>query len=236
MHPAMNMSLVEPGDGYSLRKTDNDVSVSVKSIKRVGGVPAMTRRIINVWESLPERYYLAGESWYGEAHEFAVGLAKTYEHSLWQVAQVIGVLSPQNPWEGNGGKRIGNKQCAVQFLDAWAYGGPELALSLRGWGFAPKFKEKAARVLLGDELSWDNAPKTYRFSLLIWNPHLDVVVVDSHSSRIATGNLGNRYHVVQPRAYRHIEMAYQEAGLLLNIPAREVQAGLWVAATEELIF
>jgi hypothetical protein len=58
------------------------------------------------------------------------------------------------------------------------------------------------------------------------------VVCDSHASRIATGNLGNRYHVVQAPAYPLIEEAYMLAGEILGQPAYVIQAGTWEFAQE----
>ncbi len=96
---------------------------------------------------------------------------------------------------------------------------------------------RAIRVLQGEELDWSKSPKTYRFALLLDNPRLrNVAVADTHASRISTGNLGARYHVVGETAYPLIEQAYINAGLILDVSAAEAQAGTWQAAVDGLIY
>lgn len=242
-----NSGLSPEQGGYSLRKVKGkegtgEVSVTVAAIKAIGGVESMTRRLVSLWLELTEVYRDKGWGWFDEGHEFAAFLAETYEYTTWQVAQVISVLSPQNPWDGKytkDGKRKGdgNRLCAVRMIDAFYHGGRDAVFALRGWGYAPDFLEKACKVLEGIELDWSGAPKTYRFARLLDNPRLpNVAVCDSHASRIATGNLGGRYHVVCLAAYALIEKAYLVAAEILDIPAYVLQAGLWVAATEGLIY
>lgn len=215
-----------------------DLKVTAKIVKLVGGVDAMTRRLVSLWLEMPEHYRSVGATWYGDAHQFAVFLAETYDYTVWQTSQVIAVLSPQNPWNGKyskNGKRMGdgNRMCAVKVIDAFYHGGVDAVMALRGWGYAPAFLAKAILVLQGEELDWSGAPKTHRFAMLIANPkRTDIVVVDSHASRVATGNVGGRYHVVQANAYFDIEQAYFNAGVILNVPASQVQAGTWELAAE----
>lgn len=237
MHKYMDMSGVQPDKStYSVRKTDGDISISKKSVKAAGGLDRMVQRIVGIWLEMPERYRLVGPTWFPEAHEFACALADTYNITLWQASQVVGVLSPQNPWDSekaHGRGKDGNRLCATKVIHAWAMHGESEVLRLRGWGYAPAFVRKCIRVLLGEELDWKGAPKTHRMSLLVWNPEIEgVVLVDSHSSRVALGNLGNRYHVVTVAAYPLIELAYLKAGELLGVPARHVQAGTWAFAAE----
>jgi hypothetical protein len=228
-------------EGFTIRKGDNEVSVNAKAIALAGGVEAMTRRIVGVWLSMPEHYRSVGLSWYDDGHEFAVELAKVYDLTVWQVAQVIAVLSPQNPWAGKfdkDGKQWadGNRLCTIKVIKAWFEGGSELVLAMvgsrdkggQGWGYTRYFQGKAIKVLSGEELDWTQAPKTHRFALLLANPkRTDLCVCDSHASRIATGNLGNRYHVVAASAYPLIEDAYMQAGIILDLPAYVIQAGTW---------
>lgn len=232
----MDMGHVAPGDGYSVRKADGDISVAVKTVKRSGGHDAMVQRIIGVWLDMPEAYRAVGVGWYPKAHRFALELSEVYDITLWQACQVIAAISPQNPWEGDG-KKIGNKACALLLIKTWREDGTDAALALKGWGFNPAFVVKALAVLNGEPVSWKDAPKTYRFALLIFNPDLlDVAVIDSHSSRVATGNIGNRYHVVSTSAYPHIEKAYTVAADLLGIPASILQAGTWQYASDGLLW
>lgn len=232
----MDMGHVAPGDGYSVRKGDGDISIAKKSVARSGGHERMVQRIIGVWESMPEAYRLVGHGWFPKANLFAKELARDYDITLWQAAQVISVLSPQNPWEPEG-KKIGNQACALLLVHTWRTQGEDAVWQLSGWGFAPAFVTKALAILRGEEVDWSGAPKTYRFALLIYNPKLlNVAVVDSHSSRVATGNLGNRYHVVSVAAYGPIEAAYVAAALLLGIPASILQAGTWQYASDGLLW
>jgi hypothetical protein len=187
---------------------------------------------------MPEHYRGVGWSWYDTGHEFACLVAQTYGFTVWQVAQVIAVLSPQNPWDGRKnklGEKIsdGNQICTVKVVKAFVEGGPEAVKELRGWGYAGMFTSKAIRVLQGEELDWSGAPKTHRFALLLANPErLDIAVCDSHASRIATGNLGDRYHVVASNGYPLLETSYMNASSILGIPAYVLQAGTWQYAVD----
>jgi hypothetical protein len=233
-------------EGFSIRKPGNEVSVNAKAIAMAGGLEAMTRRIVGVWLDMPEHYRTVGLHWYDDGHEFASDLAQVYNLSVWQVAQVIAVLSPQNPWAGKFDKlgvqwADGNRLCTLKVIKAWFEGGRDQVMAMvgsrtkggQGWGYTADFCGKACDILEGKELDWSGAPKTHRFALLLANPkRTDIVVCDSHASRIATGNLGNRYHVVQAPAYPLIEEAYMLAGEILGQPAYVIQAGTWEFAQE----
>lgn len=231
----MEFSQVAPGTAYTLRSS-GEVSVSAKSVKFVGGIEGIARRLVNLWLSMPEHYHRIGESWYAEGHEFVCDVAQAYGYSVWQVAQVVAALSPQNPWDGmRNGKRFsdGNRLCAIKVVQSFYYGGASAVRELRGWGYAPSFVERCIKVLSGEDVFWDTSPKTYRFAMLLANPELtDIVVVDSHASRIATGNLGNRYHVVGKAAYPPLEKGYILAAEILGVPAYVLQAGTWQYAVD----
>jgi hypothetical protein len=230
-------------DGLSFRKDGGELNVNKSAIEMIGGVDVMAQRLISLWLELDDYYRTMGSNWYDDAHNFAWRLSDIYDLSIWQVAQVIAVLSPQNPWDGkvkkdgSKGKSDGNKICAVKVIDAWHRGGEVVVMALKGWGYAPDFLAKAVKVLKGEELDWSTAPKTHRFALLIANPkRLDIAVMDSHASRIATGNLSGRYHVVAASAYLLLESAYMQAAAVLGIPAYVLQAGIWQAAADGLLY
>lgn len=240
----MDNTNVAPGPNtYTLRKVKGqedtgEVSVSKKSVEFVGGVKGMARRLIAVYNAMPEPYRQIGWHWYDDANGLAVDLADTYNFSSWQTAQVISVLSPQNPWDGRrnkAGERIsdGNRLCALNVVKSYVEGGADLVRKLRGWGYAPDFIAKAIAVLEGKELDWSGAPKTYDFACLIFDPkRLDIAVCDSHASRIATGNLGGRYHVIAKAAYGLIRKAYLLAARVLGIPAHVLQSSTWQFAVD----
>jgi hypothetical protein len=183
----MDMAQVMPGDGYTLRKPKGEVRVNASAINRVGGIDAMARRIVGVWQDMPESYRVIGYSWYDEGHEFAVEVGNTYDFTTWQVAQVTSVMSPKNPWSGKfdkNGKQWadGNKLCTLKIIQAFTTGGDDAVLAIRGWGYSGAFVRKALAVLHGQELDWSEAPKTYRFALLLDNPKReDICVCDSLS-------------------------------------------------------
>lgn len=234
----MDMAGVLPGDGYELRKPKHEVKVNAKAIARVGGIDAMVQRLIGVWLSMPETYREIGLHWYDEGHEFAVQIANTYDFTTWQIAQVISAISPKNPWSGKfdkDGKQWadGNKLCALKIVKAFREGGSDAALAIKGWGYSGSFVRKAIAALQNEDIDWSKAPKTHRFALLLDNPKRDnICVCDSHASRIATGNLGDRYHVVEASAYFLIEQAYMIASEILGIPAYVLQAGTWQYAVD----
>jgi hypothetical protein len=229
---------VPVGVCYTIRKNGGEINVSLKAVNYVGGVEGIAQRLVAIWLDMPEHYRSIGLHWYDEASEFAQDLATVYGLSLWQVAQVIAVLSPQNPWNGSYTKegiqfKDGNRLCTIKVIKAWIEGGAEAVRKLKGWGYAPEFVERAIRVLQGQELDWSTAPKTHRFALLIADPKReDIAVIDSHASRIATGNLGGKYHVVAKAAYKPLEKAYMLAASVLGIPAYVLQAGTWQFAVD----
>lgn len=229
---------VPEGVCYTIRKNGGEINISGKSVAYVGGVEGIAERLVALWLELGEYYQNVGLHWYDIAHEFASDLAECYGHSLWQVAQVVAVLSPQNPWDGayrKDGSRFkdGNRLCTIKLLQAWGDGGADAVRQLKGWGYAPAFIERAILVLQGEELDWSTAPKTHRFALLIADPkRTDIAVIDSHASRIATGNLGGKYHVVAAAAYKLLEAAYMLAAKILGIPAYVLQAGTWQFAVD----
>jgi hypothetical protein len=241
----MDMSSVAVGDGYTLRSS-GEIYVNAKAIVRVGGVEQMTRRIVGVHLGMDDYYRGVGQNWYAEGNEFAATLAETYDLTVWQVAQVISVLSPQNDWSGRFDKfgnqvTDGNRLCSLNVIKAFVEGGAvavdqlrqERVANHRGWGYPSMFLGKAIRVLEGQELDWSGAPKTHRFAILLADPTRDdIAVCDTHASRVATGNLGNRYHVVAQNAYMSIEEAYMTAGVILGLPAYAVQAGTWQYAVD----
>lgn len=239
----MDNTQVEAGpDTFSVRKTGNEASIAVKAVEYSGGIEGIARRLIAVWLDMPEHYRTVGLHWYDIASEFAQDLATVYGLTLWQTSQVISVLSPQNPWNGKINKdgvqfRDGNRLCSLNVIKAWFEGGESSVMALHGWGYASPFLDKAVKVLRSEELDWTGALKTHRFALLIADPtRTDIVVIDSHASRIATGNLGDRYHVVAKSAYPSLESAYLLAASTLGIPAYVLQAGTWQFATEGYLY
>jgi len=238
----MDMADVPVGIAYTIRKSGGEVSVAAKSVHYVGGVDGISRRLIAIWLAMPEHYRTVGLHWYDDANEYAQSLATVYNLTLWQTSQIIAVLSPQNPWDGAYTKegvqfKDGNRLCALNTIKAWFEGGESAVMALRGWGYAPDFLAKAVKVLQGQELDWSTAPKTHRFALLIADPkRTDIAVMDTHASRIATGNLGNRYHVVASSAYLLLESAYMLAAFVLGLPAYVIQSGLWQAAVDGLFY
>lgn len=222
-----------------------DMMVNVKTVKAIGGIDNMTRRLVSLWLEMSDYYRNLGWSWYSDANIFAQFLSDTYGYTLWQIAQVIAALSPQNPWDGKYtkvGKRVsdGNRLCAVKVIDAFFHHGESAVLALvgkNGWGYSGEFLRKSIKALQGETIDWTGAPKTYRFALLIADPtRTDIAVIDSHASRIATGNVGGRYHVVQKGAYPLIEQAYMKASIILGIPAYVLQAGTWTMSSEGLLY
>lgn len=224
-------------------RSSGEASINAKALKAANlTVDAMAQRLVSMWLELNEHYTGVGYSWYADAHNFASVIADMYGISVWQSAQVISALSPQNPWDGRrnkAGERIsdGNRICALRVVDAFFSGDESAVNQLSGWGYAGDFLAKAIKALRNEEIDWSTAPKTHRFALLIANPNReDIVVVDSHASRIATGNLGGKYHVVEKTGYKLIEAAYVKAAKALGIPGYVLQAGLWQVAADGLLY
>lgn len=225
-----------------LRKS-GEATINAKALQVAGlTVESMAKRLVACWLELNDHYQHVGYTWYADANLFARIISEMYGISTWQASQVISALSPQNPWDGKRTKegklyRDGNRLCTLKVVDAFFSGGEDAVYALSGWGYAPDFLAKAILALRNVDIDWSTSPKTGDFALLIANPErTDIAVIDSHASRIATGNLGGVYHVVEASGYKVIRSAYMMAAKALGIPAYVLQAGIWQAAADGLLY
>lgn len=171
---------------------------------------AMRRRILAAYGEASAADLAAGLDWYRRAYTAAESLLPD---DPTRAAGVIAALSPRCHWRTN---------------VAWAAAIIEAAE--RGDATPPRvhtlaMRQHAWRIAQGEApLDVLNGPKVRAFYSNITGD-LNAVTVDVWAARAATGR---DLPYVQGRIYRLISRAYREAAGILEMPARDVQAAVWV--------
>lgn len=170
----------------------------------------MRRRILAAYGEATAADQAAGLEWYRRAYDAA---ATILPDDPTRAAGVIAALSPRCQWRTN---------------VVWAAAVIEAAE--RGDATPPNVHTRAMRAqawrIANGEAALDvlGGPKVRAFFANITGD-LDSVTVDVWAARAATGRT---LPAVQGRTYALIARAYREAAALLEIPARDVQAAVWV--------
>ena len=170
-----------------------------------------------------------GQSWYADAHEFALELAAKYNVGSLQVHGVIAALSPRNRWERN-------MQDAESMVKVYSAGGDyDDLMSLKVCTFT-KNKEKAAKILTLDLIDRRDTkieeilsgPKMIEFYHCI--QELADVCIDGHAYSIWVGDRITLANVpsIGKKLRQTIKADYREAAKILRVEPYVVQAITWV--------
>ena len=158
-----------------------------------------------------------GLEWYHHARMLCIQLAKQYDVSLSQVAQVISVLSPQKKWETNKLETIA--------LFNWVFNDIEPSFGL----FATKAQIKECKdIIKGDFSIPYKRTKTYSFADNISNTDSIEVTIDRHALRVAYDDKSAKIDKVGVVQYRQAREAYRIVADSCGLKAYEVQAITWV--------
>jgi hypothetical protein len=178
--------------------------------REAGQLVAMRRRILAAYGEATAADLAAGLDWYRRAHDAARDLLPADPS---RAAGVIAALSPRCHWRTN-------LVWAAAILEA----------AERGDASPPRvhtlaMRRLAWRIALGEApLEVLNGPKVRAFYANITGD-LDAVTVDVWAARAAAGRDVAR---ITGRTYTLIARAYREAAAILDMPARDVQAAVWV--------
>jgi hypothetical protein len=177
-------------------------------------IGAMTRRIVSLYGEATAEDQAHGLAWYGRAMDAAETIAEGSSLTPNAVAGIIAALSPRCRWATN---------------VAWA--ADVVAAFDRGDTDPPKVHTTAMRRVAWAIANGEHpevalkGPKTRRFWANIIGDE-DVVTVDVWAVRAATGERSPK--VPAGRWYDQVERAYVNAGRILGIAPRTVQAAVWV--------
>lgn len=175
----------------------------------------MVSRLLGHWIALTYNELAAGRAWYRRAIGEVRRLSRLTGIPARQVAGVIAALSPRCRWDIN-------KRWAESVLLARAAGRPCPVVGLghcRRKAWAISGGADPAAVLRG--------PKVVRFWECLTGTGGDSVAIDVWAAKAALGNRAPRRGPAG-RRYLELERAYQIAAGRIGIPARELQAGIWV--------
>lgn len=163
-----------------------------------------------------------GERWYGEACDFAAGLADEHGCTVAQAAGCIAALSPMNHWSQN---QSDTEQVCDWYFDRET---TEPDWSLKRRIVAYNANVDKAIDCLGATCPLDvlGGPKVTAFYRNIMGD-TDAVTVDVWITRAATRGARN-----QPtaREYREIAVALRREARRANMSPRDFQAAVWIVA------
>lgn len=174
---------------------------------------------IKKWYLLATREQtIEGMTWYHEAHSLAIGLARQYNVSVLQVAQVISNLSPQKKWDTN-------KQETIAIFNEHFNG---VAPSFNYYATCRTINECHA-IMEGDYLIPSKRIKTYSFAnnIAYLNDSTEITI-DRHALRVAYDDTSASIAKVGIRQYKEARQAYQQVADSIGIKGFQLQAITWV--------
>jgi hypothetical protein len=193
------------------------------------GLPISSARletnIIAWYRKASIEHRVQGMLWYAQANEFAQALGSTYDTPVSLVAAVIAALSPGANWEQN-------KVDTVNLLDAHIHG-RDCVVTTYGPNKVKAF-QLASKTFNPLEVLGKRGRKVRAFWQLIADPLSDVVCIDRHAVRAATGKDLEWCHKRLGRVgvYDKIQQAYRNAAYALGVRPHQCQAVVWLAYKE----
>lgn len=198
----------------------------------------LVENILKVYNVATDTEKAEGLSWYADARKVCARLAKKYKQPLEVVCYVTAALSPNNKWQRNlidtekvlalhVSGELHKKVTAYQCGDIEALRGIASTYTVN--------LIKAYSIIETRDFSYlGKGLKTHNFAKNIFLVKKDDnVTIDFHAFSIAT----DFRHTVKsikstafrPKQYHEIANAYREAGKLVGIQPKQMQAITWVA-------
>jgi hypothetical protein len=163
------------------------------------------------WPEIDQATKVEGAVWYPQRWEFC---QRVWPEHPERVAACLAATSPQTTWNVN-------VAWTLKAVAAWQAGEQVPAIGTLS------MRDKAWRVLAGDDpVPVLNGPKITDFYLSIAG-HTDRPVIDRWAARAAGFELPANQGI-GARLYRLISEAYSLAARQLDVPARTLQATLWI--------
>lgn len=174
-------------------------------------------RINKYLDGATKHEFKDGLNWYNNARSLCIELSIKYDVSLFQVAQVISVLSPQKKWGTNKIETI------ALFNEVFNSVKPSFGY------FATKQQLKECKAIIRGEFTIPRKRiKTYSFADNIANKDSKEVTIDRHALRVAYADESAKIDKVSPVQYREAREAYRIVADKQGLNAYEVQAITWV--------
>lgn len=177
-----------------------------------------TMRIIDVYRSADAQQIAAGLSWYSDAHDIAVDIARETNITIRQAAGILAALSPQVSWG---------------FNVEWAYGVARGDTTRRGLGLSLGRALMIQRNPQTDPLEILGGIKVRAFYQAILSRGFTFeVVIDRHAYDLAQGTRGEHLSLTLKRSrmtaenYRGAAKRLQREGI--SITACQLQAVTWI--------
>jgi hypothetical protein len=177
------------------------------------------RRILAAWSDASPEHLRAGIAWYDRARD----AAQRIHPNVLVGAGVIAALSPRTAWGQNvkWAERVCNAALAGHSVP------PMVSTAERNgkaWAIAHLDNPSPDAIL-----AILRGPKTCRFFRNITGD-THAVTIDVWAAWVATGRVTRVRSDSHGRQYETLEEAYQMAAEQLGVPARDVQAAVWVSA------
>jgi hypothetical protein len=193
------------------------VTRRARNAQRAGRISAAARRLVAIYDAAPESTRRAGRGWYPAAYREAAAMMPADPA---RAAAVIAALSPQVTWRAN------LRAARAILRDPYRAYGEGGGIP----GYAANLK-KAAAIAAGAPYGrgpgdgfGGPAPKVRAFHAAICGD-LDSVTLDVWAMRAA--GLGNG-RAPAGRQYAAGASAYRAAARRVGIPARDLQAIVWI--------
>ena len=184
---------------------------------KIKTITTMKKHILTWYNKASEQELKAGKDWYLEAHNIAVNKAGI--ESVYQMSQVISIMSPQVSWQQNviNANRIYN--CYMANNDV-------LDLQM----FATQLqKVHAYEALAGNYYIPERALKTFNFANNISTPSDDrYITIDRHATKIALNDLSAGGVQLSKNNYLDVSAAYKAVAKKLEILPCQLQAITWL--------
>ncbi len=188
------------------------------------------RNILAVYFRSTDQDKLAGMTWYGDAHEVAVGLSLKHSTEVSRVVGVLAAISPGNNW----GRNIME---ADEFISAFVRGYTLPSVGVYG----RRNVAKARRILNGESpesvLHTKTGPKVWAFYSNILDPmNSQELTIDRHAKALAYNLPSKRkgfasddkLSIVGRVEYRYLVRHYRVIAERLGLVPHQLQAVTWV--------
>lgn len=160
--------------------------------------------------------YKQGLNWYNDARLLCEKLSTQYNVTVYQVAQVISVLSPQKKWETN------KLEVEALFLEVFEGIKPSFGF------FATKKQLAECKEIIQGKFSIPpKRTKTWSFADNIAYTDSEQVTIDRHALRVAYDDKSAKIDKVTPVQYREAREAYRKIAIKYGLKAYQVQAITW---------
>ncbi len=165
-------------------------------------------RLLEAYEASSAEEVQAGRAWYRNARREVRRMSGVYSVDRRRVAAIVAALSPREPWSKN-------LQWAEAVLETGSHG--SYGLKANGW--------KAERILEGeDPAEVLGGPKVTAFDRALCGDD-GAVVIDTWMLTAVGWPEGAP---LTAKRYRDVADALTEAARMLDVPAAELQAVVWV--------